>query len=66
MDLLNVFTSFFFKEIKVVIITNLGQRHNMQKIQQIYQKLYRGLLYVVFHNLESQNAELVDVKKDLN
>ena len=35
--------------------------HKMLKIQQNFPKLY-----VVFHNLESQNAELVDVKKDLN
>ena len=38
----------------------------MLKVQQIFQKLYECLLYVVFHNLESQNAGLVDVKKDLN
>ena len=38
----------------------------MLKIQQIFPKLYRCLLYVVFHNLKSQNAGLVDVKKDLN
>ena len=36
------------------------------KIQQIFPKLYRCLLYVVFHNLKPQNAGLVDVKKDLN
>ena len=33
----------------------------MLKIQQIFPKLYRCLLYVVFHNLEPQNAGLVDV-----
>ena len=39
--------------------------HKMLKIQQIFPKLYRCLLYVVFHNLKPQNAGLVDVKKDL-
>ena len=38
----------------------------MLKIQQIFQKLYRCLHYIVFHNLEPQNAGLVDVKKHLN
>ena len=38
----------------------------MLKIQQIFQNLYRCLLYVVFHNLKPQNVGLVDVKKDLN
>ena len=38
----------------------------MLKIQQIFPKLYRCLLYVVFHNLKPQNAGLVDVEKDLN
>ena len=38
----------------------------MLKIQQTYLKLYKRLLYVVFHSLEPQNAGLVDVKKDLN
>ena len=38
----------------------------MLKLQQIFPKLYRCLLYVVSHNLEPQNAGLVDVKKDLN
>ena len=38
----------------------------MLKIQEIILKLYRYLFYVVFHNLEPQNAGLVDVKKDLN
>ena len=37
----------------------------MLKIQQIFPKLYRCLLYAVFHNLKPQNARLVDVKKDL-
>ena len=40
--------------------------HKMLKIQQIFLKLYRCLLYVVFHNAKPQNAGLVDVKKDLN
>ena len=40
--------------------------HKMLKIQQIFPKLYRCLLFVVFHNLKPQNAGLVDVKKDLN
>ena len=56
-------------ELKVVIITDLGQRqnqHKMLKIQQIFPKLYRCLLYVVFHNLETQIAVLVDVKRDLH
>ena len=38
----------------------------MLKIQQIFPKLSRCLLYVVFHSLKPQNAGLVDVKKDLN
>ena len=38
----------------------------MLKIQQIFPKLYRCLLYVIFHNLKPQNAGLVDVKTDLN
>ena len=38
----------------------------MLKIKHIFPKLYRCLLYVVFHNLEPQNAGLVDVKMDLN
>ena len=38
----------------------------MLKIQQIFPKLYRCLLYVVFfYNLEPQNAELVGVKNVL-
>ena len=40
--------------------------HKMLKLQQIFPKLYRCLLYVVFQNLKPQNAGLVDVKKDLN
>ena len=54
----------------MVIFTNREQikknLHKMLKIQQIFPKLYRCLLYVVFHNLEPQNAGLVDVKMDLN
>ena len=37
----------------------------MLKIQQIFPKLYWFLLYVVFHNLEPQNAGLVVDKRDL-
>ena len=56
-------------ELKVVIITDLGKglnQHKMLKIRQIFPKLDRCLLYVVFHNLEHQNARLVDVKRDLH
>ena len=55
------------RPVKVVIITDLEQNknlHKMLKILQIFPKLYRCILYVVFHNLEPQNAGLVDVKKD--
>ena len=55
--------------IKVVIIINLSKdknQHKMLNIQQIFPKLYRCLLYIVFHNLEPQNARLVDVKRDLH
>ena len=55
--------------IKMAIITDLGKdknQHEMLKIQQIFSKLYWCRLYVVFHNLDSQNAGLVDLKKDLN
>ena len=38
----------------------------MLKIQLNFPKLYRGLLYVVSHNLEFYYAVLVDFKKDLN
>ena len=38
----------------------------MLKIEQISPKLYRCILYVVFHKLEPQNVGLVDVKRDLN
>ena len=33
-------------------------------VQRIFPKLYRCLLYVVFHNLESQHAGHVEIKKD--
>ena len=59
----------YFNSLKVVKITDLGQRqkrHKMLQIQQIFPKLYRCLLYVVFHNPESENAGLRDVEKDLN
>ena len=62
------FLSFTFL-FKVVKITDLGKdknQHKMLKIQQIFLKLYRCLLYVVFHNLEPKNAGLVDVERDLN
>ena len=36
-----------------------GRKTTMQHQQQ------KNLLYVIFHNLETQNAGLVDVKKDL-
>ena len=48
---------------KVVIWDTDKNQHKMLKIQQIFPKLYRCLLYVVFHNLEPQNAGLVDVKR---
>ena len=38
----------------------------MLKIQQIFPKLYRCLLYVVVHNSEPQNAGFVDVERDLH
>ena len=51
---------------KVVIITDLGQRQksalNAENTTDL-PKLYRGLLYVVFHNLESQNLDLVMLKR---
>ena len=40
--------------------------HKMLKIQHTFPKLYRYRLYVGFHNVESQNAGLADIKKDLN
>ena len=58
------------RSIKVVIITNLGQRQksaqNAENTTHLTETLQHScLLYVVFHNLEPQNAELVDVKRDL-
>ena len=53
----------------MVIVTDLEKDknlHKMLKIQQIFLKLYTCILYDVFHILESQNAKLVDVKKNLN
>ena len=38
----------------------------MLKIQQTFLKLYMYLLYVVFHNLEPQNAVLVGVKMEFD
>ena len=51
--------------LKVVIITNLGQRqnqHKMLKIQQNFPILYRCLLYVVFHDLEPKMQGLLMLK----
>ena len=53
----------------MVIITNLGQRQKSAlnaENEQVFPKLYKCLLYVVFHNLEPQNAGLVDVKRDVH
>ena len=52
--------------VQVVIIPDLGQRQKSAENTIDLPKIYRGLLYVIFHNLESQNAGLFDVKKDLN
>ena len=53
----------------MVIITNLGQRQksalNAENITDLPETL-QVPFYVVFHNSESQNAGLVDVKKDLH
>ena len=38
----------------------------MLKIQQIFPKLYKCLLYVVFHKLEHQKQKPDDVKRDLH
>ena len=61
---------------KLTLISYGGDNHwfgaktkinkKMLKMQQISLKLYRCLLYVVFHNLEPQDAGLADVKTDLN
>ena len=52
----------------MVNIADLGQRQksafNAENTTDL-PKTLQSLLYVVFHNLESQNAGLVDVKKDL-
>ena len=48
-------------------MTDLDKDKNQQKMLKtypIFPKLYRCHLYVVFHNLEHQNAGLVDVKKE--
>ena len=53
--------------LKVMIITIWGKdktQYKILKIQQILPKLYMCLFYVVFHNLEPQNAGLVDVKRN--
>ena len=39
--------------------------HKILKIQRIFPKFSRCLLYVVSQNSESQNAGLVDIKKGL-
>ena len=50
----------------MVIITNLGQRQKSALNAENITGFYRCLLYVVFHNLEPQNAGLVDVKRVLH
>ena len=58
-----------FDRVKVVIITNSGKdknQHKMLEIQQIFPKYYRCLFLSCFHNLEPQNAGLVDVKRGLH
>ena len=52
-----------------MIITELGQRQKPAENSENTTDLPATLqvsFYVVFHNLEPQNAGLVDVKKDLN
>ena len=56
-----------------MIITDFGQRQKCAKEKKKNAEntthLFKTLqvpFYVVFHNLESKNAGLVDVKKDLN
>ena len=46
----------------------LGEDKNldkMMKLQQIFPKLRRRLLYDVFHNVESQKVKFVDLKKGI-
>ena len=60
--------------LKAVIITDLGQRqksaynaeNSIQCKKYNRSSHYRCLLYVGFHNLEPQNAGLVNVKMDLH
>ena len=55
---------------KVVIITELSKDKHLHKMLKKkptdFPKILQTLFYVVFHNLESQNAGLVDVKRNLN
>ena len=57
-------------KVKVVIITDLGQRQNQHKmlknITDLPETLQVPSLCFFSHNLEPQNAGLVDVYKDLN
>ena len=54
---------------KGVIITDLGQRQksafNAENTTDLPKTLQMPS-YIVFHNLEPQNAGFVDIKKDLN
>ena len=53
----------------MVIVTDLGHTQKMCKHAEnttVLHKTLQCLLCVVFHNIESQNAGRVDVKKDLN
>ena len=53
----------------MVIIINLGQRqksaYNAENITDLPETLQVPSLCFFFHNLEPQNAGLVDVKRDL-
>ena len=54
----------------MVIITNLEQKQksaqNAENTTDLPKTLQVPSFYVVYHNLKSQNAGLVDVKKELN
>ena len=56
--------------LKVVIINDLGQRHNKSALiaenTTAIPKTDGCFLYIVSHNFESLNAGLVGVKKDFN
>ena len=59
----------FLHPFKMVIITNLGQKQKSAKNGENTTDLPETLQvpsYVVFHNLEPQNAGLVYVKRDLH